>query len=214
MLARIDGRTDMKQETARRLIRTRWRDGRLWLGVALIIVSMVVGSRLISHSDERVTVWRATHDLSVGSFPVDLEPVAVSLGDADSDYVRAAQSPSGVLVHPVAAGELLPVAALGVASSAPMRVITLPIEPLHSPVGLLPGDRVDIWATAEDSSLPGASRLVESSAVVTAIATDSMGVGGEIGVAVEIPEERAEALISAVRGGVIDLVSVPIEAQS
>ena len=73
---------------------------------------------------------------------------------------------------------------------------------------------MDIWATAEDSSLPGASRLVESSAVVTAIATDSMGVGGEIGVAVEIPEERAEALISAVRGGVIDLVSVPIEAQS
>lgn len=204
----------MKQENARRLIRVRWRDGRLWLGVGLIIVSMVVGSRLISHSDERVTVWRATHDLSVGSAPVDLEPVAVSLGDADSDYVRATQSLSGVLVHPVAAGELLPVAAMGVASSAPMRIITLPIEPLHSPVGLQPGDRVDIWATTEESSIPGASRLVESSAVVSAIAMDSMGVGGEIGVAIEIPEERAEALISAVRGGVIDLVSVPIEAQS
>lgn len=203
----------MKQVNARRLTRVRWRDGRLWLGVVLIIVSMVVGSRLISHSDERVTVWRATHDLSVGSPIVDLEPVTVYLGAADSSYVRAAQAPSGVLVHPVSAGQLLPVSALGAMSSVPLRVITLPIEPLHSPVGLRPGDRVDIWATSEESAIPGASRLVESSAVVAAIAADSMGVGGEIGVAIEIPEERAEALISAVRGGVIDLVSVPIQAQ-
>ncbi|MGI9135937.1 MAG: hypothetical protein ACR2JS_02610 [Candidatus Nanopelagicales bacterium] len=204
----------MQHVNARRLVRARWRDGRLWLGVALIIVSMVVGSRLLSHSDDRITVWRATHDLSAGAMPVDLEPVAVSLGDADSDYVPATQAPSGVLVHPVAAGELLPVASLGVADATRMRVITLAVEPLHSPVGLLPGDRVDIWATANESSIPGASRLVESSAAVTAIAADSMGVGGEIGVAVEIPEERAEALIAAVRGGVIDLVSVPIEAQT
>jgi len=72
----------MEHDTARRLVRARWRDGRLWLGVVLIIASMVVGSRLISHSDERVTVWRATHDLSIGSEPADLEPVAVALGDA------------------------------------------------------------------------------------------------------------------------------------
>ena len=204
----------MEHDTARRLVRVRWRDGRLWLGVVLIIASMIVGSRLISHSDERVTVWRATHDLSIGSVPADLEPVAVALGDATAGYVRASVDPVGVLVHPVAAGELLPVAALGTAGSMPMRVITLPVEPLHAPVGLLPGDRVDIWATPTESSMPGMSSLVEPSVLVAAIASDSMGVGGEIGVAIEIPEARAEAIIAAVRGGVIDLVAIPISAQA
>jgi len=204
----------MEHDTARRLVRVRWRDGRLWLGVVLIIASMVVGSRLISHSDERVTVWRATHDLSIGSVPADLEPVAVALGDATAGYVRASVDPVGVLVHPVAAGELLPIAALGAAGSMPMRVITLPVEPLHAPVGLLPGDRVDIWATPTESSMPGMSSLVEPSVLVAAIASDSMGVGGEIGVAIEIPEARAEAIIAAVRGGVIDLVAIPISAQA
>jgi hypothetical protein len=204
----------MEHQTARTLVRVRWRDGRLWVGVALIIVSMVVGSRLISHSDDRVTVWRATHDLSIGSTPVDLEPVAVSLGDSTSQYVRTTVDPLGVLVYPVAAGELLPAAALGVAGSEPMRVITLPVEPLHAPVGLITGDRVDIWFTPDQSSMPGPSRLVESSALVSAIAADSIGVGGEIGVAISVPQARAEAIIAAVRGGVIDLVAVPIEAQT
>ncbi len=204
----------MGQVHARTVTRVRWRDGRLWLGVALIIVSMLVGSRVLSHSDERITVWRATHDLSVGALPTDLEPVAVTLGDSSAGYVRANRDPEGVLVHPVAAGELLPSAALGSADRAVMRVVTLPVEPLHSPVGLIPGDRVDIWATPSESSMPGISQLVEKSVSVAAIATDSMGVGGEIGVAVQIPEDRADALITAVRGGSIDLVSVPIEAQA
>lgn len=204
----------MKQSHARTLARVRWRDGRLWLGVALIIGAMLVGSRLLSHSDNRITVWRATHDLSVGSLPTGLEPVAVALGDAGTDYVRATQDPAGVLVHAVAAGELLPAASLGPASTGAMRVVTLPVEPLHSPVSLLPGDRVDIWATPSESSAPGMPRLVEEAATVDAIATDSMGVGGEVGVAVRIPEDHADALIAAVRGGTIDLVSVPIEAQA
>ena len=204
----------MEQVHARTLARVRWRDGRLWLGVALIIVSMVVGSRVLSHSDERITVWRATHDLSVGSAPTGLEPVAVILGDATAGYARATIDPAGVLVRPVAAGDLLPASALGSPESSAVRIVTMPVEPLHAPVGLLPGDRVDIWATPDESSAPGVSRLVEEAAVVAAIATDSMGVGGEIGVAVRIPEARADALIAAVRSGVIDLVSVPIEAQA
>lgn len=204
----------MEQVHARTLVRVRWRDGRLWLGVALIIVSMLVGSRLLSHSDERVVVWRATHDLSIGSSPEGLEPVAVALGDVTNSYARATSEPVGVLVRPVAAGELLPASALGASDESSMRVVTMPVEPLHAPVGLLPGDRVDIWSTPTESALSGVSSLVEESAVVTAISADSMGIGGEIGVAVSIPESRADALIAALRGGAVDLVSVPIQAQS
>ncbi len=204
----------MEQGNARTLTRVRWRDGRLWLGVVLIIVSMVIGSRMLAHSDERVIVWRATHDLSVGSVPDALEPVPVALGEVGTRYAPANTEPVGVLTRPVAAGELLPSAALGAVQDSGMRIITMPVEPLHAPVGLLPGDRVDIWATPTDPSVPGVSRLIEESAVVAAISADSMGVGGEIGVAVRIPESRADALITAIRAGSVDLVAVPIQAQA
>ena len=204
----------MEHINARTLVRVRWRDGRLWLGIALIIVSMVIGSRLLSHSDDRINVWRATRDLSIGSAPTDLEPVSVALADASAGYARSTEDPTGVLIHPVAAGELLPLTSLGSPDIGSTRIITVPVDALHAPVGLLPGDRIDIWATPAESSMPAISRLVESSAVVAAVSSDSMGVGGEIGVAVRIPEAHAEALIAAIRAGMIDLVSVPIEAQT
>jgi hypothetical protein len=138
----------------------------------------------------------------------------VGLGEVGQGYARASQLPDAVLVRPVAAGELLPTEALGAPHAEQMRVITLPVEPLHAPVDLIAGDRVDIWATPTESSTPGPSALVQASALVAQVAADSVGVGGEIGVSVEIPADRTEALISAVRGGVIDLVTVPIEAQA
>lgn len=204
----------MKNLTAPTLARVRWRDARLWLGVVLILASMLIGSRLISHSDDRVMAWRTTHDLSVGALPTDLEPVAVNLGEASAAYLLASAIPEGVIVQPVPAGALLPQAALGSLEQGDSREITIAVEPLHAPVGLAPGDRVDIWATPRDASAPGPAAKVETSAIVTSMSVDSMGIGGEIGVAVRIPDSHAQALVTAMRGSVIDLVAVPIESQS
>jgi hypothetical protein len=104
--------------------------------------------------------------------------------------------------------------ALGAVDGNSSRAITLPVDPLRSPVGLAPGDRVDVWSTPVEASVAGSSTLVEEAALVVAVTADSLGVGGEIGVQVEIPEARVGEVITAMRGGVIDLVSVPIEAQS
>jgi hypothetical protein len=159
-------------------------------------------------------MWRATHDLSIGALPADLEPIPVALGDAAGDYVSAAVTPEGVIVQPVAAGELLPAASVGTLEMSDSREITIAVEPLHAPVALAPGDRVDIWATPRESSVPGPAAKVETAAIVTSMSSDSMGVGGEVGVAVRVPDTHAQALVTAIRGSVIDLVAVPIEAQS
>ena len=34
-----------------------WRDPRLWIGVAIVAVSVVVGSRLLAAADDSVAVW-------------------------------------------------------------------------------------------------------------------------------------------------------------
>ncbi|HRK48490.1 MAG TPA: hypothetical protein PK324_22875, partial [Nocardioides sp.] len=46
--------------------RSGWRDPRLWVGVVLVAVSVVVGSRTLAAADDTVQVWAAAADLGVG----------------------------------------------------------------------------------------------------------------------------------------------------
>ena len=40
-----------------------WRDPRLWIGIAIVAVSVVAGARLLAAADDSVTVWAAAADL-------------------------------------------------------------------------------------------------------------------------------------------------------
>jgi hypothetical protein len=79
-------------------------------------------------------------------------------------------------------------------------------------VALQAGDVVDVWsmprpdATASDGAEPD---LVLPAAVVASVAEDSIGIGGEIAVVLEVPSEVVAAVVSATRTGVVDLVAVP-----
>ena len=55
--------------TALRLRNPSWRDPRLWVGVALVLVSVVAGARLLASADDTVGVWSASSDLT------DIHPI-------------------------------------------------------------------------------------------------------------------------------------------
>ena len=97
---------------ASRLATPSWLDTRLVLGVLLVLVSVVVGARVLSAADRSTLVWAASKDLSAGSqlSAGDLEPVRVRLFDGlESRYVPADQSPAGLLLERgLEGGELLP----------------------------------------------------------------------------------------------------------
>ena len=196
---------------AERMRRIRWRDTRLWLGLGFMIVAMVWGASLMSGSESTVTVWRASRDLLPGAAPV-VEPVAVSLGAAAGSYLTADQPLVGVMLLPVTAGSLVPAAAVGGAPSSGVRRVTFPVDPLHAPVDLAAGDRVDVWATVTDggstSVIPPV--LVLPRVLVVSADRESLGVGGEIAVVVEVPKSQVSAAVSAIRSGVVDLAAVPI----
>jgi hypothetical protein len=200
---------------ARRLPRVRWRDTRLWLGIGLMAVSMFAGARLLGSGQDTVLVWQASRDLPVGAVPV-AEPIEVVLGEATSVYLPASQPLEGRLRVPVAAGTLIPQDALGLPPQAGTRLVTLAIDPLHAPLGLSAGDVVDVWATGVD----GASGIIEPPALVLPKASvaqvdaENLGIGGEIGVVLEVPEQVAPDLVRAARSRVLDLISVPLAATS
>lgn len=107
---------------ADRLNRPRWLDPRLLGGVLLVLLSVAFGARTFSALDRRTEVWALTRDLGAGSTlaPGDLVPRSVRLDAASaSRYLAASTAPVGrVTVRALGEGELLPAAALGVATAA------------------------------------------------------------------------------------------------
>ena len=210
-------RTPVAASPAQRLPRASVRDLRLWLGLAVVVACVVIGATVVGRAGDTVRVWSATRDIPAGqSIPDDaLTAVLVSRTTADLGYLRADEPASGTLVRGIARGELVPAAALGSMDWTPTRSVTVPVDPGHYPLGLVAGDRVDVWVTPADSpaavSVPA---LTLASARVRAITDDGLGLAGQSGVVLDVPEETVPAVVSAVRGGVIDLVSVPLEAQA
>ena len=192
-------------------------DARLWVGVGLLVGSVVVGATVMTRTADTVTVWRASRDLAMGARPNALEAVQLPVELADGTYVEASSDPQGRLRWPLPAGSLVPVAALDSNSRPDLRRVTVPVDPLHSPVELLAGAVVDVWWTAGDAlgAQPGGEdlasgalgpHLVRASTVVADVTTDAVGLGGEVAVVLEVPAADVGSVVQAARSGHLDLV--------
>jgi hypothetical protein len=192
----------------------RLGDLRLWLGVLLLAASTVAGFLLLARGEDTVTVWRATRDLAPGTRPTGLEPVLVSRDVAGDRYAGPDAELVGRLRWPIGAGGLIPLAAMDDAPTAPTRRVTVPVDPLHSPAALQSGDIVDVWAMPRPESIAGPvggpePALVLPAAVVAGVAEDALGLGGELGVVLDVPADLVPSVVAATRTGVVDLVAVP-----
>ena len=211
---REDGGRRWAAPAAVRQRRARIGDLRLWAGVALLVVSALAGFAWVGGGDDTVTVWRATRDLGVGAAATDLEPIGVAPGVAAAGYLGPSDDLSGRLRWPVAAGELLPAGSLAPPTAADLRRVTVPVDPLHAPVGLVAGDVVDAWVTPRaDTSSAVDAGLVLGSLTVAAVAVEAVGLGGELGIVLEVPAADVARVVAAARGGVLDLVAVPQASQ-
>jgi hypothetical protein len=157
--------------SARRGIRSRWRDPRLALGVLLVLASVLVGARVLAAADDTTPVWAATKDLPAGSqvSADDVEVVDVSLGsEVDGAYLSATAplSTGLILAKPVAAHELLTRTAVDPSASTPVAQLPLGVDSSSMPADLASGDIVDVW--------------VVPSAVVDSPGTASPGVHGTL----------------------------------
>lgn len=198
--------------------RPRWRDPRLGLGIALVAASVLLGAWFTSASDERVWVVQANHDLAAGTVVAAGDLVVVP-ASPEAAGAYAGSVPDALvgrtITRPIGGGELIPTSALG-GPRAATRLVTIPVEPMHGPVGLHHGDRVDVYVSPRDAGAvsdgAASSRRVLADAVVADSIADTGLATGESAVVLEIPSDAAPAVVAASRSGVIDLVRVPVEA--
>lgn len=205
---------------ARRLERPRWLDPRLVVGVALVLVAVAVGAKVVGDAERGELVWSASRDLPTGTTlrVDDLQATAVRLAGSTGEYVDASvEPPSGyVLVRDVAAGELVPAAAVApAAQEPPRRLVSVPVAVHHFPSGLGRGHRVDVYVMT--TSAPGAAttiapELVLAGATVAEVAGGAGGFGssgGTVGIVLDVPATDAAAVVAAVATGTIQLVRLP-----
>lgn len=224
---------------ASRLATPGWLDGRLVLGVLLVLVSVVVGARVLSAADRSTLVFAVTRDLAAGSVleAGDLERVRVRLFDNAASYVGAGEPPLGyVVVRAVGSGELLPREALRLPDTeVDFREVTVAVELGQLPPGLRSGAQVDIWltrtATDEGEPAPGSApepaapsaaefelrgaQLVLEGVTVLAVQQDGGGFSGStsIPVVLQVRPDEVASLVSAMSLGRIDVVRVPRQVE-
>lgn len=152
-----------------------WRDPRMWVGLAIVAVSVLGGARLLAAADESVQVWTVTRPVAAGE-PVPAGDLAatrvrfVEAGDL-ARYLPADEPlPAGaVLARSVGAGELLPRDALGDPADTGVARLPLSVPAQQVPPGLATGDRVDVWVSRETARVGeyDATLLLEDAEVVS-----------------------------------------------
>lgn len=197
---------------AARLATPTWLDTRLVLGVLLVLVSVVVGARLLAGDEQRQAVWVLTRDLAPGSVltEADLRSDEVRLFALSGGYVTGPPPVGYVLLRGAGSGELLPAAGIARPQDvAERREVSVPVERGRLPEDLREGQQVDVYATPDDLAA-GQPALVLSDVTVQSRPRDGgLSASQTEAVVLSVPAADVEALVTARAGGTIDLVRVP-----
>lgn len=131
-----------------------WRDPRLWIGIAIVAASVIVGAKVIESADDTVGVWAVSDDLVEGDRVTSDALVATQIRFNDpadaARYLPASQPPPGDvrLSRGVGAGELLPRAALTNESDSLLQYPIAVDGPV--PGNISRGSVVDVYAAPQD----------------------------------------------------------------
>jgi pilus assembly protein CpaB len=205
------GTPESTARVARRLGDGGWRNGRLALGVLLVLTAVLGGAAVLRQADRTVTVLAAGRDLPSG-VPLrngDLHAVRVRLpAEQLARYARPADDLIGQrLTGGLPKDSLIPIAL--VAASPPAAGLVeyaIPVRPGGIPGELRPGDRVAVIVAREGASGRGVVLLPTVEVIRLHQGGDGFAAADTI-VAVEVrmPKERLAAVAGAVATGQVSL---------
>ncbi len=188
----------------------------MWIGIAIVAVSVIAGIRLVGAADDSVSVWAVTEDLGAGAVVEreHLESRWVRFADpADAErYLRTDEPLPGVryLTRGIGAGELLPAAALGEAAESGLVQVPIRVTGDGVPPSVDVGSRVDVYVS-DDAEARRPAVLLLGDVVVTAAprTEDSLGSSGDRQLVLGVPESEDDALtrvIAAAAAGTLTVV--------
>ena len=186
------------------------RDVRFWLGLLLILGSVIAGTRILGSASHRVPAVVALHSLAAGAQVTmgDVSLVNVAVPNDVATVANVEDIVGKVLTQPLAQGSLV---VPGIASSdvaTESRTIALPIRAGHLP-NVDRGSLVDVWVTPslDGVAVPGPSELVVKKALVADVPLDNDPTS-DTNISLQIDNAHIQPLVQAMRDGLIDVVVV------
>lgn len=171
MARNLGSQSELSAPPAVRAAPPGWRDPRLWIGVAIVAVSVVAGARLLASADDTVSVWALSSDMGAGDEVREDDLIAHQIRFADDTELQHYFSvddklPADLeLTRGVGEGELLPRGAVGSAAETDTLQIPLAVDAEQVPASVQDGSVVDIY-------------LVSSTATSTVTHTDGEPAAG------------------------------------
>ena len=192
--------------TGIRQVGIRHIDIRLVIGLVLVVASVAGVYGLVAAADRTTAVYIASKPLAAG-YQIqarDLDVVHVRLAGASASYVAEDGLRRGaVLLRPLDAGELIPIAAIGSAKDITSSTLVLALtSPL--PVDTQPGSIVDLWTARQlgQNSFGPPIILVPQAQIIRVIETSGIGSSSRVvNVEITIPRDKVALVLQAQANG-------------
>lgn len=162
-----------------------------------IVVALLTTVVQIASEPAIQSVLIANRDLAEGAQiqAADFHAEKLAIG-ASSDKYLSSVGADQILTQPIMKGELLSKRSIAKGSSPLIPFRLNGLRPIAKAISV--GDRVDVWATAQNRSLnPTAPEPVVFDAIVTAIEANTSMTQNTTNVEIRISEEYLETLLNA-----------------
>ncbi|WP_194397832.1 SAF domain-containing protein [Microbacterium atlanticum] len=182
--------------------RAFWGDARFFLGVLLVVASVAGVWLVVTAARQTVPVYAAADTLVPGQVieAGDLEVVDIALGPLADVYLHPGETAADAIVatRTVPAGELVPAAAVGDATSARTTNVVVR-SAVDVPASVGTGTVVEVWTAPlrEDGGYEEPRVLVADATVVSVTRDDSMIGGGAAALELVIPRADVPATLAA-----------------
>lgn len=188
--------------------RTRfWFDPRFAIGLALVVASVAGVYAIVAGTDRTTAVYAARTPLAVGDRidASDLVATRVRLGEAGELYVTPGRLPENGLVvtRTIAAGELVPAAAVGTRAGVSVTSIVVDLRGKLA-AATEPGSVVDVWSArqTEHAKFGPPAVLVGHASIVRIIEpTGLIAADGGQSVEILVPKRAVAAVLESIANG-------------
>lgn len=179
-----------------------WFDPRFSIGIGLVITAVLGVVAIVANSDATTPVLAARESLSAGDTisRSDLRTVQVRLGSTAGHYlVPDALPPDGLVVtRTVAAGELVPMSAIGTREGITSTSIVVRLDGTL-PASIGSGSVVDVWSSraAENGAFGPPAVLVDGAEIVRLVAASGFMADEGTSVEILVPKQDVAAVLEA-----------------